>query len=348
VIRIDGAGDGDRGVYLLGRGALALLGEETARAAPPASRGGRGSGVCALVSDLGIAGTPHLEAAEASLRAAGLSPAVHLLPAGESAKSLTEAERLWQFLAESRLERRDPVVALGGGAVGDVAGFCAAIDLAEGKNLVGAVHAPELVLADLDVLATLPSAELRAGFAEVVKCALLMPQERDRRDALADLASRAPAAVAADAEACAAAVDLAVRVKVEHVRGDPEDLTGRRSLLNLGHTVGHALESVVGLGTIRHGEAVAVGTVIAVRIATHRGDVPGDLLAATIGTLAAFGLPTALPAGVRASDLVAATGRDKKRAGGRRRMVLPLAAGGAALSDVPDAELLAALRASGG
>lgn len=346
--------------YLLGEGALARLGAETARVSS--------SPRCALVTDLGIAGTPHLTAALASLGEAGLDPQVHVLPAGEAAKTLEEAGRLWQFLAEARIERRSAVVALGGGAVGDAAGFCAAtwmrgvplvhapttllamadssvggktaIDLPAGKNLVGAVHPPAAIVADLATLATLPAREYASGFAEIVKCAVLADRAR-----LASLRSGAPALAARGAAPLADAIAFAVRTKEAHVAGDLLDLSGRRALLNLGHTVAHALETESGYGTMLHGEAVSVGTLVALRIAVTRGLVGEDLFAATRDALAAFGLPLVVPEAISPSDVVARTASDKKREGARRRMVLPTAAG-AALFDVADAELAAAIRAS--
>ncbi len=354
--------------YLLGEGALAHLGAEVARVSA--------SPRCALVTDLGIAGTPHLATALASLAAAGLDAHVHMLPAGEAAKTLDEAGRLWQFFAEARIERRSAVIALGGGAVGDAAGFCAAtwmrgvplvhapttllamadssvggktaIDLAAGKNLVGAVHPPAAIVADLATLSTLPAREYVSGFAEIVKCAVLADRAR-----LASLRSGAPALVGRSAAPPAAsasgllaeAIAFAVRTKEAHVAGDLLDLSGRRALLNLGHTVAHALETESGYGTMLHGEAVSVGTLVALRIAVTRGLVGEDLFAATRDALAAFGLPLVVPEALSPSDVVARTASDKKREGARRRMVLPTA-DGAALFDVADAELAAAIRAS--
>jgi 3-dehydroquinate synthase len=130
-----------------------------------------------------------------------------------------------------------------------------------------------------------------------------------------------------------------VRTKAAHVAGDPLDLAGRRALLNLGHTVAHALEAASGYGTMLHGEAVSVGLVVALQVALKRGLIEEELCAATRGALSAFGLPLAVPAELRPSDVVARTRSDKKRAGARRRMVLPL-------FEVPDAELEAALRES--
>ncbi|MCG3133171.1 MAG: 3-dehydroquinate synthase [Planctomycetes bacterium] len=290
-----------------------------------------------------------------------------MLPAGEAAKALGEVERMWEFFGGHRLDRRSAVVALGGGAVGDSAGFAAAtwmrgvplvhvpttllamsdsavggktaIDLPAGKNLVGAVHMPAAVVADTDTLATLPDREFRSGFAEIVKCALLADRPR-----LASLAADAPRLVARDPAALADAISFAVGVKLDHVRGDERDLSGRRALLNLGHTVGHAIEREAGFGTWLHGEAVAAGTVVACRVAEGEGLSGPDVTDAARAALSAFGLPTGVPESLRVADLVERTRADKKSEGGRRRMVLPRREAGAETRDVPDAALESALR----
>jgi 3-dehydroquinate synthase len=154
----------------------------------------------------------------------------------------------------------------------------------------------------------------------------------------------APRRPARDRAETIEAVKLSVETKADHVKGDVEDRAGRRMLLNLGHTTGHAIEAETGYGRVTHGEAVAAGLVVAARIACVRGLCGGDLVDEITTTLAALGLPTAPPAGVDPAALVARTRHDKKRRGGRRRMVLPHARGGAGLYDVDDSELLAALK----
>lgn len=344
--------------YVLGEGLLAELGPRTARFVT--------SPQCVLVTDANVAATAHAAAAEASMRKAGLVPHRTVVAAGESSKSVETAAALWSAFAEAGLAADGAVVALGGGVVGDLAGFCAAtwmrgvalvhapttvvamadsavggktaIDLPAGKNLVGAFHQPRLVLCDLATLATLPDRELRAGLGEVVKCALL----RDRV-VLTRLAESAPRLIARDADALTAALRLAVEVKTDHVKGDVDDRAGRRALLNLGHTAGHAIEAESGYTGLLHGEAVAVGLVVAARVAASRKLCGEDLVADLRATLAALGLPAEVPAALDRERLVARTLHDKKRRGSRRRMVLPHARGGAGLYEVDDAELLAAL-----
>jgi 3-dehydroquinate synthase len=343
---------------LVGRGLLDDLGELAAEVVPP--------GRCALVSDDHVA-EHYLERAETSLRAPGFEPAAIVVPAGETTKSIAHCEQLWARFAEDGVDRSGCVFALGGGVVGDLAGFCAAtwmrgvavvqipttvlamadaaiggktaVNVPDGKNLVGAFHQPSRVIADVETLATLPRRETAAGLAEVVKCAVL-----EDREALDRLRAAAPALLAADPDACLEAIALGAGTKVRIVTEDPLEQTGHRALLNLGHTAGHALEKVAGYGVVRHGEAVAIGMIVAARIAASRGLSPESLTATLVATLTALELPVALPDGVDTEAVLAATRLDKKGVQGVRRMVLPLADGGAGLFDVGDDELRAALR----
>jgi 3-dehydroquinate synthase len=348
----------DRCEYSIGDGLLTELGPKTARLVT--------SPVCALVTDSHLAETPHVAAAEGSLRRAGLAPRTIVVAAGETSKSVETASRLWNEFAAAGLAADGAVIALGGGMVGDLAGFCAAtwmrgvtlvqvpttllgmcdsavggktaLDLAAGKNLVGAFHHARFVLADLVTLDTLSAREFRSGLAEVVKCALLLD-----RGSLTHLHDSAPALVARDRAEVAQAVRLAVEVKADHVRADVNERSGRRVLLNLGHTTAHAIEAEAGYAGVLHGEAVAAGLVVAARIGCARGLCGDDLVTATQATLGALGLPTSSPPALDAARLVARTLLDKKRRGGRRRMVLPHGRGGAGVYEVDDAEYLAAL-----
>jgi shikimate kinase/3-dehydroquinate synthase len=248
---------------------------------------------------------------------------VAIMP-GEQSKTVAHADIVWTELARAGMTRQDIVVALGGGVVGDLAGFCAAtyqrgvryvqvpttlvaqvdsayggktgVDLAEAKNYVGAYHQPTAVLADTDTLATLPSPELAAGYAEVVKTALIAGGQL-WQSVRAGVDPAAPDIVLA----CA-------RAKLRIVARDERD-AGARQVLNLGHTVGHAIETVTGYARYRHGEAVALGLLAALRLSGQpelRGEVAG--------LLEAHGLPTALD-GVDPDAVVMATARDKKRLG---------------------------------
>lgn len=244
---------------------------------------------------------------------------------GEGAKTLASAERLLRELARLGMTRGDHLVALGGGVVGDLAGFCAAIyqrgvpvvqvpttllaqvdaayggktgvDLPEAKNYAGAYHQPAAVVADTRTLATLPRAELAAGFAEVVKTALIAGGELWER--VRGLDSLEPAALGGVVFACA-------RAKLRVVAADERD-AGRRQVLNLGHTVGHAIETATGYERYRHGEAVALGLLAALRVSGA-----GELRDEVAALLARHGLPTRLDPEVATDEVLAALGRDKK------------------------------------
>jgi 3-dehydroquinate synthase len=319
----------------------------------------------AVVTDENV-GEHYLDTVMDSLSAQDFHPFAVVVQPGEESKCLRECERIWTHFGEEALERSGAVFALGGGVVGDLAGFCAAgwmrgvpvvqlptttlamsdaavggktgVNTPLGKNLVGAFHQPSLVLADVTTLATLPRRDCAAGLAEVVKCAIL--EERDALTRLRDDASRL-----LDAEPGPAvdAIVLGAGVKIRHVGDDPLERTGRRALLNLGHTTAHALENERGYGQWRHGEAVAVGLVVACRLAATRGLASGALTDVVSETLAALDLPTALPDDVDRDEIVLLARLDKKRLRGAHRMVLPLDAGGADVFEVDDAEFAAAL-----
>jgi len=276
------------------------------------------------------------------------------IEAGEEAKNLASAGRVLERLAEAGLDNDGHVIALGGGVVGDLAGFCAAVyqrgvrvvqvpttlvaqvdsayggktgvDLPQGKNYVGAYHQPAAVLADPTVLSTLPAEELAAGWAEVVKTALIAGGPLWKR-----VRSRGAQPDADLVQACA-------RAKLSVVAADERD-SGARQALNLGHTVGHAIETVTGYARYRHGEAVGLGLLAALTLSAQpalREEV-ADLLAER-------GLPTTLDPSVDVGEVVAATGRDKKRRGGRVGFVLVEAPGDVRTGiPVPDDDLRAAV-----
>ncbi len=257
-------------------------------------------------------------------RVGRLDGRVTIMP-GEQSKTVAHAEIVWSELARGAMTRSDIVVALGGGVVGDLAGFCAAtyqrgvrvvqvpttlvaqvdsayggktgVDLAEAKNYVGAFHQPRAVIADTDALATLPAEELAAGYAEVVKTALLAGGWL--WDAVRAGAEPTDPAIVAG---CA-------HTKLRVVASDERD-TGLRQTLNLGHTVGHAIETVTGYARYRHGEAVGLGLLAALRLSG------ADALRTEVrDLLAARGLPTDLDGAVDPDAVVMATARDKKRVG---------------------------------
>ncbi|MDP8916396.1 MAG: 3-dehydroquinate synthase, partial [Pseudomonadota bacterium] len=247
----------------------------------------------AVVADAAVAGL-HWTRLRDGLLAGGVESELITVPPGEGSKSFAELERLCGRLLDLGLDRGDAIAAFGGGVVGDLAGLAAAIykrgvdfiqipttllaqvdssvggktaiDTQHGKNLIGAFHQPRLVLADTAVLATLPARELRAGLAEVIKAALI-----EDADLFAALERDAAAVLALQPGPLAAAVARSVRIKAAIVAEDEHETGGRRALLNLGHTFGHALEAEAGYEGLLHGEAVALGCALAFRFSAAQG-----------------------------------------------------------------------------
>jgi len=299
---------------------------------------------CAIISDTNV--QPRFGgAAQRVLSKAGFDPVVLTVPAGERAKSLRTVEDCYNKLAAHRLERKSFVVALGGGVVGDLAGFVAAsylrgipfvqvpttllgqvdssvggkvgVNLKAGKNLVGAFHQPRLVLCDLATLSTLPRREYRAGLAEVIKygiisdAALFQQLERD----LSKLLAREPKTLAAIVARCC-------EIKSEVVRQD-ETESGLRAILNFGHTIGHALEAISHYGKYLHGEAISIGQVAAAQLSAQVLGLSQIDVERIRSLFERAGLPT--EAKLNPSQLVklmAAMSLDKKVAAGEIKFVL--------------------------
>jgi len=325
-----------------------------------------------LVTDEQVAATPHLATLEASLAGAAIASRRIVLPPGEASKSMAQLERLLERILAAGVERSSTLLALGGGVIGDLAGFAAAILLRgldyvqipttllaqvdsavggktginarQGKNLIGAFHQPRLVLSDTDALATLPARQLRAGYAEIVKYGVI-----DRPELFAWLEEHGPALLAGDAAAQQHAILESCRAKAALVAADERE-SGARALLNLGHSFGHALEALAGYGeALLHGEAVALGIVLAATLSARLGLCPAADVERIRSHLAAVGLPTrraAMVPGLAPEAILAAMARDKKVQGGRLRFVLLRGIGQAfAGAEVEPAELLALLRA---
>jgi 3-dehydroquinate synthase len=314
----------------------------------------QGTRKVAVVSQAGVADW-HAPTLTTALHAAGADTDVFLVDDGEGAKTLETVATLCSRLAEWGLLRGDAIVALGGGVVGDTAGFVAAVyhrgitvvqapttllaqvdaaiggktavNLPEGKNLVGAFHQPRAVLADVATLRTLPPREYRAGLGEVAKYAL-MPDgsavARIIREQSTLVVERDPGALTALVAACAG-------MKAAVVADDPEERTGRRVTLNYGHTLAHALETAGGYGLL-HGEAVAVGLVFAAALAGALERIDGAAVDEHRSVVEQLGLPTSVPVDVDASTLLDVMRRDKKARGGLT-FVLP---GDAGLEPVDD------------
>src|SRR6202789_1840328 len=284
-----------------------------------------------------------------------------IVPAGEEHKRLTTVERLAEELAQHGADRDSILIALGGGVIGDTTGFLAAmymrgiryigvpttllaqvdsslggktgVNLAAGKNLVGAFHHPLAVYADTATLATLPPAELRAGLQESIKAGII----RDRK--LFDfLEANSAAVLAGDRDALTHVVAASVRVKAGVVSADERE-SGLRMVLNLGHTLGHAIEAATNYKQLLHGEAVAWGMIAAVGIAVRRGTVSAADAERMERVIRVYG--PMHPFTASATDLVALTAKDKKNRSGARSFVLPVGIGDAAVvKAVTESELL--------
>ena len=323
-----------------------------------------------VVADANVAAL-YEPALMAGLVAAGFDPLVYRVPAGESSKSREQLAAIHDWLAERRAERGEAVVVLGGGVVGDLAGFAAAtylrgvplvhiptsllaqvdasiggkvaINHPRGKNLIGAFYQPRLVLSDPAALLTMPQRERVEGWAEVIKHGVALDAEyfaRIERDAEALLALR-PAETTA-------AIAGSVALKAGIVEGDEREREGgRRHLLNYGHTIGHAIEAVAGYGAWLHGEAVAVGMMVAARVGQRLGVTPSDVVERQDALLRRLGLPVELR-GLSADELMRAALWDKKLSSGRVRWVLPTTLGQASLyDDAPNEVVREALVACG-
>ena len=348
---------------LIGPGVIDEAGSEIARIAPGAK--------CAIVTDAHVAPL-YLDRVAASLAHAGLGATSIVCPSGEATKSYAEFARVCDALIEARIERRDVVVALGGGVIGDLTGFCAAslrrgvrfvqmpttllsqvdssvggktgINSPHGKNLVGAFHQPSLVLANSSTLDTLSEREFRAGYAEVIKYGLI--DDRSFFDFLEgrwrDVFSGGAARTEAVATSCAA--------KARVVAAD-ETEQGERARLNLGHTFGHAFESLTHYDAARlvHGEGVAIGMACAFRFSRQLGLCSGQDATRVEAHLKAVGLPTRIldVSGLEASaeDILTAMRQDKKVERGRLTFILARGIGESIIArDVEDASVLAFLK----
>ena len=312
-----------------------------------------------VITDENVAQTV-LPQFEAALRGAGLSSAHFILPAGETGKSWAQLEQLTDWLLEQHVERSDHIIALGGGVVGDITGFAAhiikrgcafvqipttllaqvdssvggktAINSAAGKNLVGAFHQPSLVLIDPELLSTLPTRQLAAGFAEVVKYGLI-----DDAPFFDFCADNLDSFFAGSPDIRAQAIIRSVQSKARIVAADETERTGTRALLNLGHTFGHALEADTGFSDrLFHGEAVAAGMALAFRYSVRMGLCPAEDAVRVTELLKRAGLPTSLSeAGVSAEGaaLVDYMRHDKKMSAGTLPFLLARGIGQTFLSN---------------
>ena len=321
---------------LIEEGLLSRLGRECRRL----KLGGR----CAIITDANVAPL-YAGKAETSLREAGFEPVTITVPAGETAKSLKNVGACYDLLARHRLERKSFIVALGGGVVGDLAGFVAAtylrgipfvqvpttllaqvdssvggkvgVNLKAGKNLVGAFHQPQLVLCDLATLKTLPAREFMAGLGEVIKYGIISDAALFRR-----LEMQMPRLRRLEPSLLAAVVARCCTLKARVV-GQDETESGVRATLNFGHTIGHAIEATAGYGKYLHGEAIAIGQVAAARLSVSLLGLSRKEADRIRALFQAAGLPTEITLNHQQLDkLVTAMRLDKKVSGGEIRFVL--------------------------
>ncbi|HEY8173917.1 MAG TPA: 3-dehydroquinate synthase [Dehalococcoidia bacterium] len=328
-----------------------------------AATGLRGSAF--VVSDDAVAGI-FGDRALASLRGAGFDAHLHTFAAGEASKNLDTVSAIYDWLLEHRAERSSPVIALGGGVVGDVAGFAAAtylrgvpfvqaptsllamvdaaiggkvgVDHPRGKNLIGAFYAPRLVVEDPSTLTSLPPRALREGYAEVIKHGLIMDP-----DMLDILDARADDLLALEPQLTTEIVARNAALKAKVVSEDERE-SDRRMILNYGHTIGHAIEAVTAYRQVLHGEAISVGMMAAARIGERLGVTPRAVVERQAALFDRYDLPRTLT-GVDPAAVVAATAHDKKVASKRVRWILLEDFGRPIVrDDVPDNVVLGALR----
>lgn len=305
--------------------------------------------------------TLYAETLTHSLIRAGFEPYCYVVPAGEASKSQQQLNALYDWLLEQRAERREALIAFGGGVIGDLVGFAAAtylrgvplvqiptsllaqvdaaiggktgINHARGKNLIGAFYHPRLVLVDPATLLTLPVRERTEGWAEVVKYGIILDAELftllETHAALLRAFSSPPVALLC--QIIARCIDLKVAIIEEDEREQ-----GRRAILNYGHTIGHALENVAGYGEWLHGEAVSLGMVAAARIAHQAGMFSVADMERQNRVLAAFGLPIAYHGSVKAQNILAAMRMDKKVASKRIHWIMPQRIGDVTVTTMPD------------
>lgn len=333
---------------------------------PPAKPGGL------IITDTHVAEL-HAETVRQALVAANWNVEIVAFPAGEASKSFGVIESLYDRLIERQANRHTVIVAVGGGVVGDAAGFVAAtyargvpfvqvpttlladVDSSVGgkvgvnhplaKNMIGAFYQPYGVLIDTTALQTLPDREYRSGLAEVVKYGVILDAEF-----FAKLESLTAELNARDAETLAMVIARSCRLKADIVEKDEYERTGLRACLNYGHTFGHAFEALCGYGELLHGEAVAIGMLCASRLAERRGLIDAAITQRQRTLLETLGLPTRLPPGlnITADDCLARMRLDKKAVAGQMRFVLPTRLGHVeTLANIAEEDVRAAMKDAG-
>ncbi len=327
---------------------------------------GRSCRSALIVTDEHLDALGIIESYRDGLAKVGIESDLAVIPPGEASKSFAMALKLYDRLVERKADRHTAVVAIGGGVIGDLAGFAAAtyargvplvmvpttllaqVDSSVGgkvgvnhpgaKNIIGAFHQPACVWIETDALRTLPDRELKCGLAEVVKYGVILDRNffQELEDSVAPILNRDPRALRR-------IVARSCELKAEVVSKDEREETGLRAVLNFGHTIGHAIEAVAGYdGPYQHGEAVAIGMVVEARLAARLGWIGPEVVDRIAGLLNRFGLPTSAE-GLNPDRLIEAMGRDKKNRGGRIRFVLPRSIGRVELTDAAGGEDIRAL-----
>jgi 3-dehydroquinate synthase len=295
---------------------------------------------CAIISDSNVVPL-FIARLKKSLASAGFRPMLITIPAGEKSKTLEQAGAICDQMVAAGLDRKSFIVGLGGGVIGDISGFVAAIyhrgiphvqipttllamvdssiggktgvNTRDGKNLIGAIHHPVLVIDDLDVLKTLPRREFNQGFAEIIKHAVIADAK------MFQILQRWKAG---EASALQRLIKRNIRIKSKIVAKDERDQTGERALLNFGHTVGHAIERAGGYRKFLHGEALSLGIVAACAISTNKAGLSADQRDAIVDLLEKFKLPIKLSKNFPRQKIVEAIKFDKKFEGGKVRFVV--------------------------
>ena len=306
---------------------------------------------CVIISDRNVARL-FADRVKKSLVSAGFRPTLITIPPGEKSKTLERAGAICDRMIAAGLDRQSFIVGLGGGMIGDISGFIAAIyhrgnphvqipttllamvdssiggktgvDTHAGKNLIGAFHHPSLVIDDLDVLKTLPHREFNQGFAEIIKQAVIADTKMFRT---------LQSWKASDAPALQRLIKRNIEIKSRIVAKDERDRTGERALLNFGHTVGHAIERAGNYRTFLHGEAISLGIVAACAISIKKAGLPPDQHDMIVDLLGRFGLPTSLPPNFRRKKILSAVKFDKKFEAGKVRFVVTPRIGEAYVTD---------------
>ena len=299
------------------------------------------TGNVAIITDSNVAPLYAEQVIDQLTASAFKKPSLHIVPAGEASKSLSVVSDLCSELAEAGHDRKSFIIALGGGVVGDLAGFVAAtffrgipfvqipttivslvdssvggktgVNIAQGKNLVGAFHQPKLVLADPSTLSTLEPREYKEGYAEVIKHAAIRDAEMLTLIEALDPSTQNPSADLI-------AKNIAIKARI--VEEDEQELSGTRALLNFGHTIGHGIEAAVPYGELLHGEAISLGIRAALILSEKYAELPTESSGRILALLKKFDLPTTLPKHISTATILEKLSRDKKFSGGAIKFVL--------------------------